>query len=599
VSSPSALPLSAGERGNLPARALPYAVFAVLLALSWNRWIEPYVDTGRELMVPWRVAGGERLYRDVQFPHGPLAVYLGAAVDLLAGRSLAARTVLAALIGLLHLEGLARLSRRLLPAWRAGLATATAVAAAAFLRPGGWLFPFSFDTAAAVAALMWALEFSLRGRRSADAAAGACLAAALLARPEMGAAGVVVIGLGAMGEPRRLLRLTAAPAAGAAIGYGLVSAGIPLPVLVADGWLRLVDPPEAFRNVYRAYAGLDRLPLRAVELALSSLVLVLFACLAAAGSLVARRLGRRHGTAALVAAGLPIAVFAAAATVRLRPPEALGATLPLFPPLVRPIPVLLLGAAAWRLLVRLRRRQPRGPLESVPDTVLWMGALFGARLLLAAGYVGPYDAFFLSLPVVLAMAGSFGLADRLAAVLGPWLPRIVAASFSVFLLFRIASMADLYRRPGWTPAATPAGTLVLPEPVAETTRRALADLERRFPGGATLVGFPETGFFNYVLGWRNPGRIEQFFPGTLDEAGERRVIAAFENRPPDAVLYANVLAVGEGARVFGEDYLRRLDAAVRSDTRLAAVHGPGARPEARIGDPGFFVEIRVPAAPRP
>src|SRR6187397_2623048 len=33
----------------------PYAVFAFLALVSWNRWIEPYVDTGRELMVPWRV----------------------------------------------------------------------------------------------------------------------------------------------------------------------------------------------------------------------------------------------------------------------------------------------------------------------------------------------------------------------------------------------------------------------------------------------------------------------------------------------------------------------------------------------------------------
>jgi len=40
----------------------------------------------------------------------------------------------------------------------------------------------------------------------------------------------------------------------------------------------------------------------------------------------------------------------------------------------------------------------------------------------------------------------------------------------------------------------------------------------------------------------------------------------------------------------------RLDAAIRSRTRAVAVYGPGAREAARIGDPGFFVEIRVPAA---
>ena len=55
---------------------LPYAVFLLLAAISWNRWIEPFVDTGRELLVPARVAGGEKLYRDVRFYYGPLAPYL-------------------------------------------------------------------------------------------------------------------------------------------------------------------------------------------------------------------------------------------------------------------------------------------------------------------------------------------------------------------------------------------------------------------------------------------------------------------------------------------------------------------------------------------
>ena len=53
---------------------------------------------------------------------------------------------------------------------------------------------------------------------------------------------------------------------------------------------------------------------------------------------------------------------------------------------------------------------------------------------------------------------------------------------------------------------------------------------------------------------------------------------------------------GEGMRVFGEDYLPGLDGAIRSSTRAVTVHGPGARSEARIGDPDFFVELRVPGS---
>ncbi len=47
--------------------------------------------------------------------------------------------------------------------------------------------------------------------------------------------------------------------------------------------------------------------------------------------------------------------------------------------------------------------------------------------------------------------------------------------------------------------------------------------------------------------------------------------------------------------MFGQDYLAPVDSAIRSRTQVAAVYGPGARPDARIGDPDFFVEIRTPS----
>ena len=169
---------------------LPYAVFLLLAAISWNRWIEPFVDTGRELMVPARVAQGERLYRDVRFYYGPLAPYVAAGVDLAAGRSFAARIALAALVALLHLEALRRIARSLLPGGLAALAASLAVGVTFFLRPGGChLFPYSLDTAFAVAAATWAVLLSSSGgspRRDRVAAIG--LLVAFLSRPEIGRA---------------------------------------------------------------------------------------------------------------------------------------------------------------------------------------------------------------------------------------------------------------------------------------------------------------------------------------------------------------------------------------------------------------------------
>lgn len=578
------------------AAAFPFAVFALLAAVSWNRWIEPYIDTGRELMVPWRLAHGEHLYRDLQFPHGPLGPYLAAIVDALAGPSLAARLGLCAAVALIHLAALSALSRRLLPPFRAALAVSLAVTTAVFLRPGGWLFPFSFDVALAVAALTAALALNV-GNASprTDAAAGAGVLAAVLSRPELGLAGALILSFAARRQPRRIVALGVAPVAAAAAGYALLSLGTPWRTLVADGWLCLIRPPEAFRNVYRAYAGLDRPALRLAELLLAALAFAFASVFLVAASWGAARLaasGRRAASTALEA--ITIGVLAAAAVLLARPPAALAGSLSLWPPIVRIVPPAILLAAALRLLRAFRAGPPRGLLSTVPDAVLWMAALFAARLFLAAGYVGPYDAFFLPLPLVVAITGVLAAAERLAPAAGRALPRLAAAALLIFGFFRAAALVDLYRGRPWGAVETPAGSLRLPEPVASTTSGVLAAL-RALPPGATVAGFPETGFFNYVLRRSSPFRLEQFFPGNLDEDGEARAIATLASRPPDVLLRANVVAVGEGAPAFGRDYLRDLDAAVRTRYRPSAAFGPGARPGARIGDPEFFVELSVPA----
>jgi hypothetical protein len=56
----------------------------------------------------------------------------------------------------------------------------------------------------------------------------------------------------------------------------------------------------------------------------------------------------------------------------------------------------------------------------------------------------------------------------------------------------------------------------------------------------------------------------------------------------------NVLAVGHGSRVLGKDYLVRLDRFVHERYVPAASFGPGAGVQARIGDPQFFLTVRVP-----
>ncbi len=587
---------------------LPYAVFLLLAAVSWNRWIEPFVDTGRELMVPARVAQGERLYRDVRFYYGPLAPYLAAGVDLVAGRSFPARIALAALVALLHLEALRRLARRLLPEGPAALAASVAVGVTFFLRPGGChLFPYSLDTSLALTAATWVVVLSASGgspRR--DRVSAIAIFAALLARPEIGVAAIAALGAERLFSPdaaakRRIAGIALTTLLAAAAVYAVVSLGTPVEILKKEGWLTFLFLPPEFRSVYSSFAGVDRPGLRTAELGLA-LVSLLFAgvwiLLAALASARASRKSRAAGRAIEVFA---VAALAAAAFLRLRPPASFAETAALLPPLVRAVPPLLFAAALLGIVRRLRDRSRPTALPGIPDSVLLLSLFFAMRLFLAAGYVGPYNGFYLPLPLLLSVAllcnAAYRVPDRIDVSPRPTaFPRLVAASLAVFLGARLVALALLYRSPAWSRVATPAGSLFVPEPVAGATRGTLEDLSRRVPAGGAIAGFPETGIFNWVLDRKNPLRQDQFFPGHLDAAAEAEAIERLRRNPPEAVVFVNVLTVGHGRVALGKDYLAALDGFVRERFPRAAAFGPGAGPDARIGDPDFFIEVRAPAA---
>jgi hypothetical protein len=548
------------------------------------------VDTGRELVVPWRVAEGERLYRDVRFYYGPLAVYAAAGVERAAGRSLPARIALAGVIAILHVEALRRAARRALTPARAALATSLAVAVAFFLWPGGChLFPYSLSTAVAVTAATWSLVLT-DPLRPPGFAVGACLFAALTSRPEIGLAAAVLVILAVTSQwRRRALVATAGAVAAAALVYVAVSSGTPLETLRKEGWLAFLSVPPEFRNVYLAFSGLDRPALRLAELALAIVLLVVLTAWLVLLGFLSRARGRS------VAIAVAVLSLVLAAAIRLSPPASLETSFSLLPPLIRPLPLFLAGGAIWRFFARVQGRTDGGIFAAVPDGLLFLSALFASRLLLAAGYVGPYDAFFLPLPMVAGTAGLFGLADRLARRMDlPALPGLTGAALAVFLVARAASLVQAYRAPGWQVVLTPVGNLWMREPYAIATRMALAVLHEYTPRGGTMVGFPEAGFLQYAAGRKGALPEDQFFPGHLDAATERRAIERLEAAPPDAVIYVNVLTVGHGALAFGKDYLRDLDAAARAQSQTAAYFGPGGRDGARIGDPDFFIEVRVP-----
>ena len=62
--------------------------FAALSVWSWRKWADPFVDFGRQLYIPWQLANGKVLYRDIAHLFGPLSQYFNAALFRIFGVSL-------------------------------------------------------------------------------------------------------------------------------------------------------------------------------------------------------------------------------------------------------------------------------------------------------------------------------------------------------------------------------------------------------------------------------------------------------------------------------------------------------------------------------
>ncbi len=651
-------------RGDRLRRAghvlLPGLAAAAALAASWRCWINPFVDSGREMDVPWRLLAGERLYRDVTYYYGPLGPWVSsAALRLLGDRWLSLEILCAALSGAI-LWGTFQLARR--AGGPLAATAATTLAAALCLgapRGGAFIFPYSSSSLFALAGGLLALvaatgeaqdghEVGRRvgqgagsrgrpiGRKTSRgvgrrdwtrdpawrlAAGSLGLAIAFAARLEIGLAAAIALALAALRSRSREDRWTdlATVAAGALLAAGLyavAAAGIPWTRLVADGPFGpfLAMPPE-WRFLYLQTAGLAKPATTAGRMALSLALDGLFVAAAARLALPRRVERLRDDGAAAPGSGraehlpkhpqehpLKNAVrrhlFAAGGllVVAAYLASPLCKTENDLPPLLLALPLLAAAAA----LAELRR-----PLDGAGRArfllFAWSAAV-ALRVFFGLG-VGPRMSpnAALPLPGLLATAAVLGF-DRLARRLPE--PRIfrrrLAALFALVGLLFLYRLARLDHRPERVEVETAAGSLRLPAPQAAAVKGALADLERSARYGDTLTAFPESGFFNFATGLRSPLRQDLVLPGVLWGAREADAARQIAEAGPRFVLLCNRPTAEYGPDAFGRDYDALLWRTVLDHYALAAAFGP-ARPDAPVGDGAFFIRLyeRRRLAPAP
>ncbi len=568
------------------AAVLTVILFGVLsAALSWRTWIVPFVDSPREMNVPARLAAGERLYGDVVYYYGPAGPWISAAAIVAFGRRFAALEAVGLSAAVLLFGALLVLTRRAgspLAAF-AGLVWAAALCIGA-PNGGSFLFPYSFGALWALGGALLALAAaSGAATRRARLVAGAGLALALLAKPEVGAALAVVLLAGAMrdAERGRVRHVSSALAIGAAVaaaGWGIACVGLPLSALTPEGPLALFSPPAEWRNVYRVMSGAadPRGSTNRVATALF-LDLAIAAAAWAAGSRAAEKVSR-------VAIAVSVLLCGAIAVFFCLPPGA--AIEDRLPPLLAPMPVAAAIGAALLL------RSPLDPRTRARFFLFGFAAATASRVLFGLAYgrvTTPYSILvFPGLAAAAAVLAIDGLASRAAWPRGA---RVLLASAFFFAGALALARGARLHPPGRFPLLeTPSGALRLPADRAEAVAGAAGYLQVMTRPGDGFAGFPEGGLFNFTLGLPNPLREEQVLPGHLGAEREKEVARRIETAGPRFIAIANQQTAVFGPAAFGEDYARGIRASIARRYRLGASFGDAA-PDARVGDPRFFIQV--------
>jgi hypothetical protein len=528
------------RRVAILAGVLALAATAIALAQSWRRWLDPLIDTGRDLYIPEQIRAGALLYSDLLYFYPPLTPYLLAGVTALTGSSLAAYTAIGLATALLTIVALIVITRLLAGAYAAGLVVLLFVS---FSLAGvsGWgsnyLFPYAH-------AATFGMLFFLGG-------------ATLLALRIWGGGGTVHLALAHLfllaASWTKIeyfvfaLVLVAFVAIVHRIHWGWIAgyAGVlALSLLGAAAWfgpdeLRAnVMPPallsgDSARLFYSNVSGLAEWQEKLVRSALGAALIGIFVFLL-------RLWPRRASLRLLIVLALVFVTLTLANDLFFR---------------------------AWTLLqivlVPFAIRRPREPLAFL----LILSLCASSRIVLEI--LPAWYGFVLILPTLVLIA----------YVLVAWLPERKIYSRRAALgwlpLFALLSASALFSAHRLYEEAHAAATLrgIYYDVSAERAASVSALIRHLQDRGAReLVVFPEGLGINYLARVRTPLRHHTFTPVEI-VGRESEILAELERTRPEYVAIVPRDVREFGYRGFGDDYGREIVDWIRAEYALDAQFG--------------------------
>jgi hypothetical protein len=142
------------------------AVAAIAFIQSYARWLDPIIDTGRDLYIPEQIARGAKLYRNIRYQYPPLAPYLLALITGAIGHSLAAYVAIGLAQSATIAASLWIALRRPLPAFAATLTFAATCFCGASTWGANFIFPYSYGATIGMTLLCIALAAFVHARHA-------------------------------------------------------------------------------------------------------------------------------------------------------------------------------------------------------------------------------------------------------------------------------------------------------------------------------------------------------------------------------------------------------------------------------------------------
>ena len=525
-----------------------------MLVWTWGRWADVFIDFGRELYVPWRIAAGDVLYRDLAYLNGPLSPTFNALLFALFGTSI--RTLVVA--NIVWIGVLLVVLYRLLSFIGSRFSATVACIAFALLFGFGTqritgnynnVCPYSHELTHGILLGLVSVVLLVRHRRTRalPALLGSGFAAGLvfLTKPETFLATAAACGIGLLlplatrTEPcesraRPALLALAAALAPVAAAFALLATAMPAGEAlhgVLGAWPAVLGGIGGRTGFYTAWAGLDfvwfHLRSTLVWFAASLAALLPFLAL----GLAIRRPGRRRlavAAIAFVAAAGGLGLVSSIIDWR-----GMGRPLPLY--------MLLIAASAAAPLLR-DRSHGRGEPAARRLAIVVL-AVFALVLLLKLGLYSRIFFYGWALGMPATLLSIVALVD--------WLPDRVARRGGSGAVVRAASLGILS-------VVAAVHVQAIAEPLATMTyqvgsgaeslrgdRRALTLLntleaiEEHVGPEETLVVMPEGVIVNYLSRRVNPTPYYMFIPLETILYGEETMLAALEADPPDFILFAH------------------------------------------------------------